>query len=60
MSMVPSFICCACSGGASQHVVWENVDLDLATGAGLDAARKLLGRRVRRVVLLGEMRPAQG
>jgi len=57
MSMVPSLICCACS---SQHVIGENVDLDLATGAGFDPRRKLLGCRVRRMILLREMRPTQG
>ena len=43
----------------AQHVVGKDVDFDRAVRARLDPARELLGGDVRRMIFLGEMRPAQ-
>ena len=44
----------------AKHIIGEDVDLDRAAGARVDAACKLLGGNVRRVILLGKMCKPQG
>src|SRR5262249_41041836 len=47
-------------GRAAKYVVGEDIDLDSTAGALFNAAGKLLGRDVRRMILSGKMRKAHG